>query len=211
MAPSNRRLIPDALQNLFVKLLSPLVRIFARLGLSPNMFTVAGVIITGFAAAAFLLGSLRLGGLLLLSGGFCDTIDGLLARTSGKVTRFGALLDSTVDRYAEFIMFFGISVYFISCKDYSTAAGAFLALCGSFMVSYARARAESLGFEAKMGLMQRPERIVLIGMAALLHVTALKGVIWLVAILANFTALQRIHFAYKQDPTLLEADALIER
>ena len=211
MTSSNRRLIPDSVQNLFIKWLSPLIRLFARLGLSPNAFTVAGVIITGFSAAAFLIGSLRLAGLLLLAGGFCDTIDGLLARTSGKATRFGALLDSTVDRYAEFIMFFGISAYFISCKDYITAAAAFLALCGSFMVSYARARAESLGFEAKMGLMQRPERIVLIGLAALLHTTALIGAIWLVALLANFTALQRIRFAYKQDPAAVEPKTVSER
>ena len=211
MASSHRRLIPDSLQNLFIKLLSPLIGLFARMGLNPNVFTVAGVIITGFAAAAFLMGSLRLGGLLLLAGGFCDTVDGLLARTSGKATRFGALLDSTVDRYAELVMFFGISAYFISCKDYGTAAAAFLALGGSFMVSYTRARAESLGFEAKIGLMQRPERIVLIGLAALLHVGALQGAVWLVALLANFTALQRIRFAYKQDPALLEADPVIER
>ena len=211
MASSYQRLIPDSLQNLFVKLLSPLTRLFTRLGLSPNAFTIAGVIITVFSAAAFLMGSLRLAGLLLLTGGFCDTMDGLLARTSGKATRFGALLDSTVDRYAEFIMFFGIIAYFISCKDYSTSAGVFLALCGSFMVSYARARAEGLGFEAKIGLMQRPERIVLIGLAALLHTTALIGAIWLVALLANFTALQRIRFAYKQDPAPLAPETVIER
>ncbi len=211
MASSHRRLIPDSLQDLFIKSLAPLIRLFARLGLSPNAFTVAGVIITGFSAAAFLVGSVRLAGLLLLAGGLCDTIDGLLARTSGKATRFGALLDSTVDRYSEFIMFFGISAYFISCKDYGTSAAAFLALCGSFMVSYIRARAESLGFEAKIGLMQRPERIVLIGLAALLHIMALKGAIWLVALLANFTALQRIRHVYKQDPALIEPDPVIER
>jgi CDP-diacylglycerol--glycerol-3-phosphate 3-phosphatidyltransferase len=145
------------------------------------------------------MGYLRLAGILTLLGGFCDTMDGSIARTTGKASRFGALLDSAVDRYSEFIMYLGIGAYFINVKDYSTAAGTVLALCGSFMVSYARARAENLGFEAKLGFMQRPERIVLIGLGALIHITAVKIAIWLVAFLANCTALQRIRFAYKQN------------
>jgi CDP-diacylglycerol--glycerol-3-phosphate 3-phosphatidyltransferase len=142
-----------------------------------------------------------------LFGGFCDTIDGSLARATGKSSRFGALLDSTVDRYSEFIMYLGIIAYFFNIEDYSTSAGTYLALCGSFMVSYARVRAESLGFEAKLGIMQRPERIVLIGLGALTHITAFKITIWLVAFLANLTALQRIRCAYKQNLTGFKEDA----
>ena len=145
------------------------------------------------------MGYLRLAGILTLLGGFCDTLDGSIARTTGRTSRFGALLDSVVDRYSEFIMYLGIGAYFINFEDYSTAAGTFLALCGSFMVSYARARAESLGFEAKLGFMQRPERIVLIGLGALIDIGTLKIAIWLVAFLSNYTALQRIRFAYKQN------------
>ncbi len=210
MAYSSRRLLPQNLQDSFIKLLSPLVTLFSKWGLSPNSFTVAGVIITSIGAAAFLLGFIRLAGILILLGGLCDTIDGLLARTTGKASRFGALLDSTVDRYAEFIMFFGIAAYFFYIDDYGTAAGTFLALCGSFMVSYSRARAESLGFEAKAGLMQRPERIVLIGLGAIIHINAFKFAIWLVAFFANFTALQRIRFAYKQDSTELKDEVIIK-
>jgi CDP-diacylglycerol--glycerol-3-phosphate 3-phosphatidyltransferase len=210
MAYSSRRLLPQNLQDSFIKLLSPLVTLFSKWELSPNSFTVAGVIITSIGAAAFLMGFIRLAGILILLGGLCDTIDGLLARTTGKASRFGALLDSTVDRYAEFIMFFGIAAYFFYVDDYGTAAGTFLALCGSFMVSYSRARAESLGFEAKAGLMQRPERIVLIGLGAIIHINAFKFAIWLVAFFANFTALQRIRFAYKQDSTELKDEAIIK-
>ena len=210
MAYSSRRLLPQNLQDSFIKLLSPLVKLFSKWGLSPNSFTVAGVIITSIGAAAFLMGFIRLAGILILLGGLCDTIDGLLARTTGKASRFGALLDSTVDRYAEFIMFFGIAAYFFYIDDYGTAAGTFLALCGSFMVSYSRARAESLGFEAKAGLMQRPERIVLIGLGAIIHINAFKFAIWLVAFFANFTALQRIRFAYKQDSTELKDEVIIK-
>ncbi len=210
MANRNWRLIPQNLQNRFLKILSPLIALFTKWEISPNAFTVAGVIITSVAAASFLMGFIRLGGILILLGGLCDTIDGRLARTAGKATRFGALLDSTVDRYSEFIMFFGIAAHFITVEDYSTSAATFLALCGSFMVSYSRARAESLGFEARMGIMQRPERIVLIAVGALIHIVAFKSAIWLVAFFANFTALQRIRFAYKQDPNEFEEAAVIK-
>ena len=203
MAYSIRRLIPQGLQDSFIKLLSPLITLFSKWGLRPNYFTIAGVVITLFGAAAFVMGYLRLAGILTLLGGFCDTLDGSIARRTGRASRFGALLDSTVDRYAEFIIYLGIGAYFIHFEDYSTAVGTFLALCGSFMVSYARARAESLGFEAKLGFMQRPERIVLIGLGALIDITVFKITIWLVAVLSNYTALQRIRSAYKQhsDPS----------
>ena len=180
-------------------MLSPLIGGLSNWGMSPVAFTVAGFIITFLAAAAIIMGYVRPAGVLILLGGFCDTVDGLIARSTGKASRFGALLDSSFDRYSEFIMFLGIAAYFVNLGDYSTAAGALLALCGSFMVSYTRARAESLGYEAEIGVMQRPERIVLVGLSALIHITALQFAIWLVATLANFTAIQRIRHAHKQD------------
>jgi CDP-diacylglycerol--glycerol-3-phosphate 3-phosphatidyltransferase len=182
-----------------VKRVQPLVGIFSRWGLSPNAFTVTGLIVSAFAAIAFTTGSLRLGGVLILLGGFCDMIDGSLARTSGRTSRFGALLDSTVDRYAEFIMFLGIGAHFVLLQDYVTALGTFFALCGSVMVSYTRARTEGLGMDGKVGIMQRPERIVFIGTAALIHPLLLIFVIWMVAVFANFTAVQRLRHAYRQD------------
>jgi CDP-diacylglycerol--glycerol-3-phosphate 3-phosphatidyltransferase len=199
MTNSSRRLIPESLQRGFMALLAPLVRLLTRLKVSPNALTIAGVVITTAGAVAFFFQRPRLGGFLILLGGLCDAIDGSLARNAGKATRFGALLDSSVDRYAEFVMLFGIGVYFLMVDDYVSAAVTFLALCGSFMVSYTRARAESLGLAAKVGVMQRPERIVFLGAGALLHPIALKIAIWLVAVFANFTALQRLRFAFKQD------------
>jgi CDP-diacylglycerol--glycerol-3-phosphate 3-phosphatidyltransferase len=210
MAYSTRRLLPQHLQNRFINLLSPLVRLISKWGLSPNSFTVAGVILTAAGTGAFLAGFIRLAGICILLGGLCDTLDGLLARTTGRATRFGALLDSTVDRYAEFIMFSGIAAYFFFIDDYGTAAGTLLALGGSFMVSYTRARAESLGFDAKDGFMQRPERIVLIGSGAIIHLNALIFAIWLVAFFANFTALQRIRCAHKQDSSEFKEEIIIK-
>jgi len=210
MANTTRRLIPVNLQNGFVNLLTPLIKILTRWGINPNSFTLAGLIITSMAAVAFIMGHLRLGGFLILLGGLCDTIDGSLARFTNKATRFGAMFDSAVDRYSEFVMFFGMVVYFVMLKDYPTSVVTFFALCGSIMVSYSRARAESLGFDSRVGIMQRPERIVFLGLGALIHPGALKFAIWLVAIFANFTALQRIRHAYKQSETKFDRKPITE-
>ena len=180
MANTNRRIIPEAIQTIFLKILSPLINLFTKWGLSPNSFTIAGVIITSLAAMAFIAGYIRLGGVLVLLGGLCDTFDGSIARSTNKNTRFGAFFDSAIDRYSEFVMFFGIAAHFVLIKDFLTSIVILFALCGSIMVSYCRARAESLGFNAAVGIMQRPERIVLLGFAALIHIVALKIIIWLI-------------------------------
>ena len=207
MGNTHRRIIPEGLQRIFLKILSPLINLFTKWGLSPNAFTIAGVLITALAAMAFIAGYIRLGGALVLLGGLCDTFDGSIARCTGKATRFGAFFDSVIDRYSEFVMFLGIAGYFVMIEDFLTSIVIFFALCGSIMVSYCRARGESLGFEAAVGILQRPERIVLIGFAAMIHVVALKIVIWLIAILANLTAVQRIRHAYKQDLNQFEHKA----
>jgi len=143
-------------------------------------------------------------------------IDGKLARTSGRTTKFGALFDSSLDRYSEVIMFFGIAAYYVRHDSYLLSVMTFVALGGSTMVSYVRARAEGLGFEAKVGWMQRAERVLLIGTAALFNtglfqipslnnqmhtVTLLDLAIWIVAIFANITAIQRLYFVYQLDKT----------
>jgi CDP-diacylglycerol--glycerol-3-phosphate 3-phosphatidyltransferase len=201
-------LIPQGIQDRFVDSLLPLTTFLSKWGLNPNSLTLAGFVITFIGAAACAMGYIRMAGILVLFGGLCDTMDGALARTTGKASRLGAFLDSAVDRYSEFIMYLGINVYFFKVEDHITTTGTFLALCGSFMVSYARARAESLGFQAQSGFMQRPERIVLIGLGALIHITAFKIAIWLVAILSNFTALQRILMACKQNTTKFKEDSV---
>jgi CDP-diacylglycerol--glycerol-3-phosphate 3-phosphatidyltransferase len=179
MAGTNRRLFPENLQNRFLRLLDPLVSALAKLGIHPNSLTLAGFVITCMAAVALSKGSLRIGGLLILL--------------------FGALLDSVIDRYSEFVIFLGIAAYFITLKNYFILAVTFVALCGSIMVSYTRARAENLGFESKVGMTQRAERIVFLGFGALIHPMVFKLSIWLVAILSNITALQRLRRSHQQD------------
>ena len=199
MTTHNRRLIPESLQNILMNLLAPLIRVLTRWEVHPNIFTLAGMVITSMAAAALAMGHLRIGGVFILIGGLCDSIDGSLARSSGKASQFGALFDSAIDRYSEFVMFLGVVTYFVMLPDYAAAVVAFVALCGSIMVSYTRARAESLGFESGTGLMQRAERIILLGVGALIHPLTFKLSIWLVAIFANVTAIQRMRHAAKQD------------
>jgi CDP-diacylglycerol--glycerol-3-phosphate 3-phosphatidyltransferase len=194
----NRQLIPQEVQQRFTDLLRPLLKLFQAWGLTPNFFTLAGIIITSIAALFCLLGYLRWGGVFILLGGLCDTIDGSLARSTGRTSPFGALLDSTIDRYAELIMYFGLAAHFLLKLDYGTSIAVFLALCGSLMVSYTRARAETLGFESKTGVLQRPERIVFIGSGAMIHPVALVIAICLVAVFANLTAFQRLRHAYHQ-------------
>jgi CDP-diacylglycerol--glycerol-3-phosphate 3-phosphatidyltransferase len=210
MADADRRIIPERLQKILLKMLSPVIHLLTKWRVNPNVVTLAGLFITILAAAAFMTGNIRLGGLLVLLGGLCDTFDGSIARAAGKSTPFGAFFDSVIDRYSELVMFFGIAAHFIWVKDYQTAIVLFFALCGSIMVSYCRARAESLGFDAKAGVMQRPERIILLGFSALTHVAVLKIAIWLIAILSNLTALQRIHQVYSQEANQTDHQENIE-
>jgi CDP-diacylglycerol--glycerol-3-phosphate 3-phosphatidyltransferase len=190
---------PEWLKNGFIKLLNPITGIFVKFNLHPNTFTVWGLIITLISIIFFIRGDLILAGILILIGGICDIIDGKVARESGQVSRFGALFDSSIDRYSEVFMFFGVATFFVRADDYLTSVVVFIALGGSTMVSYVRARAEGLGFECKVGLFQRPERIVFLGIGSIIGVFALKIAIWIVAIMANITAIHRIIYIYKLD------------
>ena len=209
-------LLPAWLQSGFVNLLNPFIRLFIRMKINPNTFTVWGLLFNIAAMVVIVLHKsyINWAGALILIGGICDILDGKVARSAGRETKFGALFDSSVDRYSEVIMFFGIGLFYVRDSNYLLSVIAFIALGGSTMVSYVRARAESLGFKAKVGLMQRPERIVFIGSGALFYfpifditifhvenfpVTFLEIAIWSIAILANFTAIQRLIYAYKQD------------
>jgi CDP-diacylglycerol--glycerol-3-phosphate 3-phosphatidyltransferase len=211
MAGTNRRLLPQRLQNIFFRLLAPLVKALAKWGIHPSSLTLAGFVITCTAAVALYKGNLRTGGLLILLGGLCDSLDGNLARSTGKANRYGALLDSVIDRYSEFVMFLGIAAYFMALNNDFILVVTFMALCGSIMVSYTRARAESLGFESKAGMTQRAERIVFLGFGALIHPMAFKLSIWLVAILANITALQRLRISYQQNKTKTDHEQTITK
>ena len=128
-----------------------------------------------------------------------DNIDGKLARHTGKVSCFGALYDSTMDRYGEVLFFFGSAYYFIQTGSMITSLAVAIALGGSLMVSYVRARSEGLGFDCKVGWMQRPERLILMGMGCLIHHYAFAGAMWIIAVLSNFTTFQRLWHIREED------------
>jgi CDP-diacylglycerol--glycerol-3-phosphate 3-phosphatidyltransferase len=176
-------------------------------GISPNHITVAGMLLSLAAGVVFASGAIFWGGMLLWASALMDPIDGTVARLSGKVSRFGALLDSTLDRYSELFVFFGLMFYFRGGRMLFVVM---LALMGSIMVSYVKARAESLGQKEFRGLMQRPERIILLIAGTVLNTPinhyllgdcqdcTVKGTLVILAVLTNLTALQRLLASRKE-------------
>lgn len=195
----NHEPIPDRWKNGYLNALQPIVDLLTKLNVHPNTFTTTGFLM-GCAAAYFVaMGSIRLGACFILLSGLCDSIDGQLARSSGRVTKFGALYDSSLDRYGEVIFFFGMAFFFIDNSWYLTSIAIAVGLGGSLMVSYVRARAEGLGFECKVGLLQRAERLLLLGIGGLIHLYVFVTAIWIVAIMSNVTAIQRIVHVWRAD------------
>ena len=178
-----------------------LMAALGRLPVTPNQITVVGTGLTFVAAVLAASGHLLLGGIVLAFAGTFDILDGALARSSGRSYPYGAFLDSTLDRYSEGAMYLGLIAYFVSAggpleRWLVVATGA--ALAGSFLVSYVRARAQSLGFTCETGLFARPERVVVTVIGLIFGGVILTGVVFLLAILTNLTALQRIREVWLQ-------------
>jgi len=170
----------------------PVGRMLFRVRMRPNHLTVIGLVVSLFAAGAFIAGHLRSAGLLLIAAGLCDLLDGSLARASGQVTAFGAFLDSVIDRYSDLVVLLGIVVLLARTPNARGALVAMAGVVGSVMVSYTKARAESIGVECHVGMMERPERLLCLIAGALFDL--LEPALWVLAVLSNVTALQRILF-----------------
>ncbi len=163
----------------------------ARSNLSPNWFTIVGLLLNVLVAVVIASGSLVLSGILLIGAGLFDMLDGAVARASNQITRFGGFLDSTLDRYSEAVIYLGLLIYFQHHHTGSYAIPLVYATAiGSLMVSYARARAEAAGVGAEVGIFARPERVILLAVFLMFHHPL--WAVWILAILTNFTALQRI-------------------
>ena len=224
--------VRDRLQRLLQRMINPVVRFFISIGLTPNAITTIGLLLNIGVAIIFIIGAedgnradlsyIGWGGALILFAGLFDMIDGQVARLGKMSSRFGALYDSVLDRYSELVMFLGICYFLVAHHYFISSIIAFIALIGSIMVSYTRARAEGLGIPCKEGLMQRPERVILIGISAV--ATGITGhyvggdqkwgfglfgynnletmivftiPLATIAILANFTAFQRLKACYR--------------
>jgi CDP-diacylglycerol--glycerol-3-phosphate 3-phosphatidyltransferase len=221
------------IQLLLYRFINPVVNLLIKKDIAPNTITTVGLFLNTGVAAVFIVGAetkLRTdltfvgwAGLLILVAGLLDMIDGQVARRGKSVSKFGALYDSVLDRYSELIMYLGICYYLVSFHYFISSIMAFIALIGSLMVSYIRARAEGLGIECKDGLMQRPERIIILGSSAIIcgivseflgdnYRLFIKGIpfhvfetisifvlpIAVLAILSNYTALKRLYLCKKQ-------------
>lgn len=219
----------NKIQQSLYSIIQPFVSLMISGKISPNTVSLLGFVFNVVMSVVFVIGGhfgdreqfgyIGLGGAMILFAGIFDMIDGQVARQGGKSTKFGALFDSVLDRYSELIMFFGICYFFTAHNYFLSSIFAFLALIGSMMVSYVRSRAEGLGIECKVGLMQRPERIITIGLAGILCwlVSLMKGnieytccgikvfetisifaiPIFVVALLSNYTAIHRLYHCYK--------------
>ena len=178
-----------------------LISALGRSPLTPNQVTVVGVALTFFAAGLVAFGQLRWAGVVLVFAGTCDILDGALARSTKAAYPYGAFLDSTLDRYSEGAVYIGLAAYFVTfappLQEWLVLA-TLTALAGSFLVSYVRARAQSLGFACRSGLFQRPERVVVTVIGLLFGGYVLYGVVFLLAIITNVTALQRIREVWLQ-------------
>jgi len=174
------------------RLAETLIGPLARAGVTANHMTIAGFFAAIPVAALIATDYLVVGGILLLIASAFDTLDGAVARVRDEVTEFGAFLDSTLDRYVE-VAYFGALIWlFLERDDAARVILSFVVLSGSIMVSYTRARAEGLGLYGKVGVLQRPERLILLGIALIFSGWMLLPVLWAMAVVTNFTVLQRI-------------------
>lgn len=213
----------DSLQQGIYKVINPFVKLLIKLGVTPNTVTTIGflgnvaaavvIVIAGYKAshgAGIEYGLVTLSGALIIGFSLFDMLDGQVARIGGMASTFGAMYDSVLDRYCELVTLGGIAYYLIQVNEFIGAVIAFVALVGSIMVSYVRARAEGLGIECKIGFMQRPERVVVTSLATLATgICGQAGVgsfspniilivaMGVIAVFANLTAFARIAHSRK--------------
>lgn len=184
------------MRNTFKGVLDPVAGFFLKLGLTPNMVTILGLLLSIAAAVFAGMGRFTVAGLILLVGAPFDAVDGAMARKLGKPTRFGGFFDSVVDRYSELFMMGGLLFFYSGQGNKLASMLVFIAAAGSVMVSYVRARAEGQAFTAKVGILSRVERMI--ALVVFLVIGKPIIAIWIIAILANLTALQRIVNVHKQ-------------
>jgi CDP-diacylglycerol--glycerol-3-phosphate 3-phosphatidyltransferase len=196
----------QAAERSLVSLFRPIIDALVHRRVHPNLLTTAGFLVTVSSALAFHMHHVRTAGVLILLGGAFDLFDGRVARATGLASQFGSFYDSTLDRISEIAVYLGIlslyNDYRLELGDVGMIYAVMLAMAGSLMISYTRARAEALGIDCKVGVMQRGERVIGIGLASLLFGESANGlalsiVIVTLAVLTNLTAVQRMIWVYQ--------------
>jgi CDP-diacylglycerol--glycerol-3-phosphate 3-phosphatidyltransferase len=196
LQPKKQRItFSDRMRLVFKGVLDPVGAFFNRMGILPNTMTLIGLAGNVVAAVLLALGYISVGGIVVLVMGLIDSLDGTMARLRGMPSDFGAFVDSVSDRYSELVIFGGLLFYFLQKGDWVSVLGTFIAASGSVLVSYVRARAASLGMDTKVGFLTRFERYLVLAPALVLNflnpVIPVLG-IWIIAVFANITAIQRI-------------------
>ena len=176
--------------------LDAIVRAFAAMGVNPNILTFIGFGINLLAAYLFAYGYFRWAGLTIILAGIFDMTDGRVARLEGRVTPFGGFYDSVMDRYSDLCLLVGLLIYYGRINQFLYVSLVAVAMIGSVMVSYTRARAENVIPSCKVGFLERPERVVLIIIGALFD--RMAPVLWLIAVLSNVTVIHRIAYTRQE-------------
>ena len=190
----------SAIGSFFGKILSGLVKLLALTRIHPNVFTCLGLVINAAGAWLLSMGEFTQAGIVIVFAAVFDLVDGPIARHSGRVTRFGGFLDSVIDRYSDLILLMGMLVYYASINRFGYIVLTAVAMTGSVLVSYVRARSENEIPKCKVGFLERPERIVLLTIGALTH--RMAPVLWVIAVLSNWTVIQRVLFTWKETERL---------
>jgi len=183
-------------RNLGSRIANPIVRILARTGMNPDVLSSIGLAIDIGAAYLIATGHFFLGGVLVLIAGLFDLLDGALARFTKQTTKFGAILDSTFDRVSEAAIFCGLLISFMSRGATLEIVLIFVALVGSFLVSYTRARAEGLCLECKVGLFTRAERVIVLAIGLLINQIFIA--LWVLVVFVYITVAQRLLYLWRQ-------------
>ena len=192
-----------ALGLFFGRIIEKIVGALALSRIHPNFLTFLGLVINIWAAFLFSGGRFRAAGYVLIGAGLFDMVDGRVARETNRVTRFGGFFDSVLDRYSDLAVLMGMLVYYASINRFFYIVLTALAMTGSVMVSYSRARAENAIPKCKVGFLERPERVVLLILGALAN--RMAPVIWATAVLANLTVIHRMIYTYQEAHRLEDA------
>ena len=177
-------------------LLDKIVGALAATGINPNVLTFFGLVVNFWAAALFATGRFRTAAAVIFFAGFLDMLDGQVARRRNRVTAFGAFYDSTLDRYSDMALYMGLLVYYAVIGRTAYVILAAVATAGSVMVSYARARAESLIPTCKVGFMERPERLVLLILGGAFN--RMAPALWVIAVVSTITVIHRIVYTWQE-------------
>jgi len=185
-----RMTLTDRMRGRFKGILTWLGGILNRIGLTPNMMTMLGLLGNTIGAYFLARGEMTIGGIFIFLMGPVDALDGTMARLRGEPTEFGGFVDSVTDRYSELVIFGGLLFYYTQQGEILPAMLAYLAAAGAVLVSYTRARAQSLGYDTKVGILTRMERYLVLAPCLVLNIPIVA--LWILAVFGNVTAIQRI-------------------